>query len=305
MHSKAGASFAVVCLILGLLGMSYHSSPKSKVALLRSSSFSSLEMSPPKVKVDRERSRSQTPTRTESFGDLHVSSSSGYGTVLPIRSRIKAGESMSNSLNDDSLHSANDDEILVLRGDDKSSAVAPIDATGGSQNVNFLGRKLPKRTYGIILAGAFGLWGGSIMVPMKLAPSNVQGAHFLLSFSIGSSIVTLLFWAVRYLYYVYQYQSLSEAYDALPSFHLRVMWVAGGTSGLLWSIGNFFNLITVFYLGQGVGYPVVQSSMLVSGLWGIFYFKEVQGFKRISMWILSSLVTIYGIVLISYEHVDN
>jgi glucose uptake protein GlcU len=83
------------------------------------------------------------------------------------------------------------------------------------------------------------------------------------------------------------------------------MWLAGGLSGMLWSIGNFFSLISVFYLGQGVGYPLVQTSIIVSGLWGIFYFKEITGFERISKWLASSLLTIFGILLLGYEHVDE
>ena len=80
------------------------------------------------------------------------------------------------------------------------------------------------------------------------------------------------------------------------------MWLPGGISGLLWSIGNYFSLISVLYLGEGVGYPLVQTSILVSGLWGIFYFKEVQGYEQISKWLMSSLLTIFGILLLSYEH---
>jgi glucose uptake protein GlcU len=68
------------------------------------------------------------------------------------------------------------------------------------------------------------------------------------------------------------------------------------------SFGNFFSLISVFYLGEGVGYPLVQTSILISGLWGIFYFKEITGPSRISKWLASSLLTIFGILLLSYEH---
>jgi glucose uptake protein GlcU len=80
------------------------------------------------------------------------------------------------------------------------------------------------------------------------------------------------------------------------------MWLPGGTSGLLWSIGNFFSLISVYYLGEGVGYPLVQTSILISGLWGLFYFNEVTGFERRIKWFASSLLTVFGILLLSYEH---
>jgi hypothetical protein len=36
------------------------------------------------------------------------------------------------------------------------------------------------------------------------------------------------------------------------------MWLQGCTSGLLWSIGNFFSVISVENLGEGIGYSVIQ-----------------------------------------------
>lgn len=138
---------------------------------------------------------------------------------------------------------------------------------------------------------------------MKWCKSDTKGTHYLLSFAIGAAIVTIALWLFRYVVNIIHYQGdCVAAYEALPSFHLRVMWKAGGLSGLLWSIGNYFSLISVFYLGEGVGYPLVQSSILVSGVWGIFYFGEVKGHDRITMWILSSLFTLLGILLLSYEH---
>ena len=140
------------------------------------------------------------------------------------------------------------------------------------------------------------------MAPMKYSPKDTKGVRYLISFAIGASIVTVGLWVMRFLYYCKKYESVGAAYRNLPSFHFRKMWVAGATCGLLWSIGNFFSLYSVYYLGEGVGYPLVQTSILVSGLWGIFYFKEVQGRERISLWLLSSLSTIAGIILLSYEH---
>jgi hypothetical protein len=40
----------------------------------------------------------------------------------------------------------------------------------------------------------------------------------------------------------------------------------------------------------------------VSGLWGIFYFKEVKGAMTIAKWLLSATLTVMGILLLSYQH---
>ena len=58
------------------------------------------------------------------------------------------------------------------------------------------------------------------------------------------------------------------------------------------------------YLGEGIGFSVTQGSMLISGLWGIFYFREITTAHDIRMWIVMAIITIAGILLLSYNHVD-
>lgn len=157
---------------------------------------------------------------------------------------------------------------------------------------------------GMVMAGVFGLWGGCIMVPMKLCDPQFQGANFLISFGIGASIVNGAAWIVRYAYYRYMHGDHQTAVSMLPKFHFGKLWKHGCLSGLLWSIGNFFSLLSVYYLGQGVGYPLVQSQMLISGLWGICYFDEVPKSARPS-WFASAAVTLLGILWLSRQHIDE
>ncbi|KAL3936983.1 MAG: hypothetical protein SGBAC_007818 [Bacillariaceae sp.] len=124
------------------------------------------------------------------------------------------------------------------------------------------GMKVQKRTLGILSAMFCGIYGGSIMAPMKFAPPDAKGTHFLISFGIGAAIVNLSMWVFRCLYLYQRHGSVSGAYRALPSFHIRKMWLPGSICGTLWSIGNFFATISVEFLGEGVGYSVVQASML-------------------------------------------
>jgi glucose uptake protein GlcU len=116
-------------------------------------------------------------------------------------------------------------------------------------------------------------------------------------------LVTIVMWLLRYLYNLYCWDfDRIQAYNALPSIHFRELWLAGLLSGGLYSLGNLCTILAVTSLGQGVGYSFVQTSMLVSGVWGIFFFGEVQGFNRILKWLLSSVITIAGILWLSYEH---
>ena len=191
----------------------------------------------------------------------------------------------------------------------KSHAAAP--STLSTSNALTISRQ----HVGMALAMFNGCWGGSVLVPMKYCPNKdiTNGIGYVWSFSIGAGVVTLMMWVFRFLWIwagmvtspptqPNSKLSLVQAYQALPSMHLSKMWRPGGLSGLLWSIGNVFAILSVDYLGEGVGYCVVQASMLVSGLWGILFFKEVQGTTTIAKWFGSALLTISGILLLSYEH---
>ena len=159
------------------------------------------------------------------------------------------------------------------------------------------GREVSQFSAGLIVAVCGGVWGGSVLIPMKLCHQTTSGPAYLMSFSTGATLVTGVVWILRFLYHVVLVAKQSQGqqpgqpreslatcfhqgYQALPSFYLQEMWLPGGLSGLLWSTGNFFSILSVHSLGAGVGFCVVQASMLVGGVWGIFYFQEIPIFPE-------------------------
>jgi len=263
-HSVLDACLAVGCMMAGLLGMAYFSAPSVS--------------HPAPQRLQEE---SQEPE------------GSSYHALETDEPQI---------LTQDSFHDEDEQE-------NEESDVELVELPESMQDTSLsethticCGIKVQKRTLGILSAVFTGIYGGSIMAPMKFAPPDAKGTHFLISFGIGAALVTLTLWIIRYLYLCQRHGSMSGAYQALPSFHFRKMWLPGSACGTLWSIGNFFSIISVEFLGEGVGYSVVQASMLVSGLWGIFYYKEIEGREAISKWFLSASITVLGILLLSYEH---
>jgi hypothetical protein len=107
------------------------------------------------------------------------------------------------------------------------------------------------------------------MVPLHFAAmSGYGGPSYVISFACGAMLINVALWVLRYLFELYRLDgAYDKAYHALPSFHLRDLWFLGGLSGLLWSMGNFASILSVTFLGQGIGYSFTQSSMLISGLW--------------------------------------
>jgi hypothetical protein len=243
-HSISGACFAVGCMMMGLLGMAYFSAPIDSDC----SSTGSYE------EVQPEDSSIADGTDGDHYHGLHSVPSEEEPEVGFVDEVVPAASTSTCPSTDDVetvTVSADDDMVLV----DDEAALPPT-------HLMLCGRKWSRRTLGILAAMFTGIYGGSIMAPMKWAPPDARGLGYLISFSIGASMVNVALWMFRYLYMVQKHGSLSRAYHALPSFHLRKMWRYGGTCGLLWSIGNFFSILSVEFLGEGVGYSVVQASML-------------------------------------------
>jgi len=189
--------------------------------------------------------------------------------------------------------------------DDSSTDIHSTEETvdlQSSQRITFLGFQWNRRTLGIIGAAADGFLGRSIFIPMHY--SSVKGLSYEISFAIGTAIVTAFYWILLYFYHTHQTGSFSSGYDALPSMHIRTLVYPGVIAGTTWSIGNIGNTLSVTYLGESVGMTVVQCQLVVSGLWGIVWFGEIEGVRLITGWMCSALLTLIGMSLIGREHVS-
>jgi len=135
---------------------------------------------------------------------------------------------------------------------------------------------LTRHQTGVIGAIINGAWGGLNLIPLHYARRDhgLSGAGFLVSFATGSLIVNTILWLALIGYHMYHKKgNWEEVKTVLPKWHIKHLWKMGLAAGLLYSLGNFSALLAVTYLGQGVGFSFCQLQLLVSGLWGICYFK--------------------------------
>jgi hypothetical protein len=244
-HSRLGASIAILCMMLGLLGMSYFSSPESEA--------SSELMTPVRVHDEDDDDEHELEFAVSGGGgdddddDANQSRESPNNktaiTISGARQRSDIAvryQGLAHVRN--SIASTDDDiagitSIVRADADDTFSGNEPngisLAIHNESDTVVVLGRKLSRRHVGMLSAMFTGCYGGSIMAPMKYAPPNAKGTHFLISFAIGSALVNTALWVLRYLYYLHQSSSPAIAWERLPSFHLRDMWKPGVACGLL------------------------------------------------------------------------
>lgn len=141
---------------------------------------------------------------------------------------------------------------------------------------------------GVVCALLLGIMNGSLMVPLHYVPKEAQGIVYIVSFGIGVIIVTPV---IALIYFI--------ALRKRPVFHLRVALVPGLITGLIWNIGNFGSIYATLHLNLTIGYPLTQLALVISGLWGLFVFKELSGVRTITMWVISLIVLLGGAALLA------
>lgn len=317
--SKFGACCACGTLMLGLVGMSYFSRPptKQKVVEIITKDKEGKQKKKESQIVEDEEDNEGVRKRIHSSQEISKkghpkelkAAISKRGSTKKIMTSQKVKIEESKSINGH-ISAPSSLQLTPLEMEyllhDKDKLNIPTTPDNASKRITlFEGRiNLSKRQVGIIASLFNGLWGGTNMIPLHFAAHDGYGGpSYVISFACGSVIVTVWIWVMRFLFELHRLDcSASKAYHALPSFYFQQMWLPGALSGLLYSSGNFMCIISVTYLGQGVGYSFTQTSMLISGLWGIFFFKEIEGRERILKWLFSALIAVAGILGLSYEH---
>jgi glucose uptake protein GlcU len=201
-------------------------------------------------------------------------------------------------------------EMEGLRRDTENTALQPSSAHNEDQatHLAFLdGRiSLTKRQCGILGAAMNGVMTGGSLVPVHYAiEEGFGGARYFPSMACGALLANISLWS---LYFVVQAVvdarrgcSLRETMDRMPLLYFRELWFPGLLAGLLLSLAMFTSILAVTYLGQGVGNSLVQTKILVSGLWGIFWYHEIVGAGTIAKWFASAGICMTAIIWLSLE----
>eukprot|EP00040_Diaphanoeca_grandis_P005688 m.34040 g.34040 ORF g.34040 m.34040 type:complete len:383 (+) comp16922_c0_seq1:469-1617(+) len=154
-----------------------------------------------------------------------------------------------------------------------------------------------KTILGVFLAVLMGVLGGSVLVPMKMSYNchdfengTLHGAlMFTLSFAVSGAAITVALFFLR---------TISRGFST-PKMHLSVVGLPCFLQGALWNVGFVGSTIaTTSPLGMSVGYPLTQCSILVGGLWGILYYKEIRGAKFLMLFIVSLAILGGGAIIL-------
>jgi len=145
---------------------------------------------------------------------------------------------------------------------------------GTTENVSSRNVKIGLAT--AILAGL--IW-GSQFVPVKIGQVSPQDYFFSMSIGIFVTATAIfLFKRVKF-----QKQAIKESL----------------LSGTIWNIGNLLGVAAISLVGLAKGLPMTQLAVLVSVLWGLFYFKEVKKRRHRIQVLAGAIVLLLGIFILS------
>lgn len=187
-----------------------------------------------------------------------------------------------------------------------------------------------RQLYGSVCALVTGIFGGSILMPLQLAPSKYQGLSFVPSFGLGTLIVAPLI--------TLPYMWLSRSSGSRGHWAVRQSLIPGLLAGTVWNGANVASIFAIKAVGYAVAYPLmqvgagrsgagccggewavgplrwhvahgslfalrfvslcVQCAIAVAALWGVLVFREIRG-RQIGVMAASACVVLGGAVLLA------
>lgn len=161
-------------------------------------------------------------------------------------------------------------------------------------------------------AGSFGLCllvgllDGSMMVPFKAsgAASGDATLCFLASFGLSNIFVAPVALSAYSGYTNY----LSSCHDSerITPAKMKAAAFPGIVSGCLWAAANFLGVQATGCLGIGVGFPLSQTCLIFTFLWGVFFFREIPVSScnaAIAMFAAGLILVVAGSVLLGLSKV--
>jgi len=119
---------------------------------------------------------------------------------------------------------------------------------------------------------------------------------YMISFGLGCAITTPLYFAVFALW------QKGIQHKEMPSIEFPVMKIFGFFAGAVWFAAYMCQQASNDIGGGAAMGPAASASKLVvSGLWGLLYYREIRGPAKIMCWILSAAWTITFMILLTSE----
>ncbi|XP_060596387.1 transmembrane protein 144-like isoform X2 [Ruditapes philippinarum] len=179
-----------------------------------------------------------------------------------------------------------------------TSIQAPEEESLEPQNDSSLFDRLSptvKRVLGIVLSLIAGLIYGQCFTPFLYVQNNYEhSSQNALDYVFSSLIGSLLSSTVYFLLYAAYMKNRPKVYPRviLPAFISGLLWTGGTTC---WFVANKV-------LSESVAFPIVTTGpAVVANLLAVFVFKEIKGFRNLTILVIGMGITITGAILAGFS----
>lgn len=150
--------------------------------------------------------------------------------------------------------------------------------------------KRQRQLYGCVCALIVGVFGGSILMPLQLAPSAYRGLQFVPSFGLGTLLVAPLI--------TLPYMWLSRSSGSRGNWAVKQSLLPGLLAGAMWNGANICSIYAIPKIGFAIAQPLMQCAIAVAAIWGVAVFKEIRG-KQITVMAVGAVTVLSGAVLLA------
>jgi uncharacterized membrane protein YpjA len=122
---------------------------------------------------------------------------------------------------------------------------------------------------------------------------------YMMSFGLGCIISNVIYNVIFVCF-------LKARRQELPRAEFSVMSVYGFLAGLFW-FGSYIGGQGANDLGSAALFGPANSAcnLIVAGLWGLLWYREVRNPRNIALWVTSAAVTIFFMVMLSFELINE
>jgi len=182
---------------------------------------------------------------------------------------------------------------------DGEKAAEAEDAAGSARDDGPAPQGAGGFVFGSVCAAGLGLCNGTLMVSTVCFQNGCDAigvqaytGNVLAPLAFLPSLAAGILVAQPLLFFLYWGRSMARG--VMPEFHFSKVALPGLLTGCFWGMGNFNAMFATVYLGQTIGFPLTQCCLILNGVWGILYYKEIVGGAAIGTFVLASVVILVG-----------